>query len=59
MGSSGGDNNPAAVNTMQNSSSSSKFHLNLPIGGGGGVGVMTSSGNNFTPNKLEFNQNNV
>jgi len=60
MGSSGGaDNNPAAVNTMQNSSSSSKFHLNLPIGGGGAVGAMTSSGNNFTPNKLEFNQNNV
>ena len=61
MGSAGGgvsgENNPA-VNTMQNSSSSSKFHLNLPIGGGG-VGIMTSSGNNFTPNKLEFNQNNV
>jgi hypothetical protein len=32
--------------------------LNLPIGGGG-AGIMTSSGNNFTPNKLEFNQNNV
>jgi hypothetical protein len=59
MGSSGGggDNNPVG-NTMQNSSSSSKFHLNLPIGGGG-VGIMTSSGNNFTPMKLDFNQNNV
>ena len=53
MGSSGGGNDNS--NLLQNSTPTSKFHLNLPIGTGG----MVQTGSNFTPMKLDYNPSSV